>query len=360
MLSVAKRVAFHVHSLLPCWYRVVVGRVLILTVMVLVGTGCVDPLDLDVDAPKPPPLVVDGIVTDGPGPHEVRLTRAAAYEQSLDGLHRSVSGATVTITDETTDERVRLDESARSGTYRSEAGALMGVPGHSYRLDVTLADGTRYHSSSETMPRPVPIDSLFVEFVSEPTPGFAVLVSADEPAGTPRFYRWSVRSTFEAPVLPEPRVPPFFCWADDGVGREISVRDDRLIDGGRIEQERVRFVPASGKTSLAYQVDVRQQTITRDAFDFWKTVETQVEQTGNTFAPPPSPVRGNIVNATNSEHQPLGFFSAAGQTVATVCIHARDFPEAPFTPIGRQDNTCNGGEVGFQRPAFWKCSVHRN
>jgi hypothetical protein len=329
-------------------------------VLAVATTGCIDPLSLGVEAPRPKPLVVDGVVTNGPGPHTVRLSRAAAFEQSLEGQTRSVTDATVVVVDETASDSVRLEEGARSGTYRSPEGALVGTPGHAYRLHVTLDDGTRYRSTAQTMPPPVPIDSLFAEFDPTPSPGFAVQVNANEPEGAPGFYRWSTRGTFEAPVLPAPLDPPFFCWADDGPGASVPVLNDRLIDGGRIVGERVRVVKATGKTSLAYQVDVRQRTLTRAAFDFWSAIETQVEQTGSTFDPPPSPVPGNITNVSTPDAPALGFFRAVGETRETLCVRARDFPEAPFRRLDPSRNPCVGTEISFERPAFWQCSPRRN
>jgi hypothetical protein len=331
-----------------------------IVLMVAWTTGCIDPLTPDVDAPRPAPLVVDGSVTDGPGPHEVRVTRAAAFEQSGEGAIRGVPGAAVTIIDETTGRRVGLTEASPTGTYRTAAGELTGTPGHAYRLQVTLSDGTVIRSETETMPPPVPIDSARAVYVAEPSPGFEVRVSSPEPAGAPSYYRWSVRSTFEAPVLPEPMVPPFFCWAEDGIGQEVAVRSDRLIDGERIVDERVRFVEAGSKTSLAYQVDVTQRTLTQSAFAFWTQIEEQVEDVGDPFAPPPSPVRGNLRNETNPEARVLGYFSAAGATQATVCIDARTDPGAPLVPFRDADDPCAREEVSFQVPSYWTCSSRQN
>lgn len=323
-------------------------------------TGCIDALTPDVDAPRPAPLVVDGSVTDGPGPHEVRLTRAAAFAQSGEGAIRGVAGAVVTITDETTGRRVRLAETSPTGTYRTGEGELTGIPGHTYRLQVGLPDGATVRSATETMPRPVPIDSARAVFQPNPSPGFEVRVSSPEPAGAPNYYRWSVRSTFEAPVLPEPMLPPYFCWADDGIGQEVAVRSDRLIDGERIADERVRFVASGPETSLAYQVDVTQETLTQNAFAFWTKIEEQVENVGDPFAPPPSPVRGNLRNETNPEERILGFFRAVGATRATVCINARTDPEAPLVPFRDSDNPCARKEVSFDRPGYWTCSTRQN
>ena len=331
-----------------------------LIALLIAVTGCIDALTPDVDAPRPAPLVVDGSVTDGPGPHEVRLTRAAAFAQSGEGAIRGVAGAVVTITDETTGRRVRLAETSPTGTYRTGEGELTGIPGHTYRLQVGLPDGATVRSATETMPRPVPIDSARAVFQPNPSPGFEVRVSSPEPAGAPNYYRWSVRSTFEAPVLPEPMLPPYFCWADDGIGQEVAVRSDRLIDGERIADERVRFVASGPETSLAYQVDVTQETLTQNAFAFWTKIEEQVENVGDPFAPPPSPVRGNLRNETNPEERILGFFRAVGATRATVCINARTDPEAPLVPFRDSDNPCARKEVSFDRPGYWTCSTRQN
>lgn len=114
------------------------------------------------------------------------------------------------------------------------------------------------------------------------------------------------------------------------------------------------------KTSLAHQVDVTQRTLTQSAFVFWTQIEEQVEDVGDPFAPPPSPVPGHLRNETGPEARVLGYFSAAGATQATVCIDARTDPGSPLVPFRNTDNPCARKEVSFQVPSCWAFSSRQN
>lgn len=326
---------------------------------VLIGalvSGCIDAVNLGLDAPDPRPVVVDGSILSGPGPHAVTLSRAAAFEQSLEGADVRIRKARVFIRNLSTGEETRLSESV-AGRYETEPGALIGRPGERYRLDVRLNNGAHYRSIPEVMPGAVPLDSLYTQY--DPSRDvFTVRADYSDPAGEPRRYRWDTEALYQY-VLPG--LAPSYCWIDDGVGSDLPLTDDRLTDGQDVQGMRIRSIPNGRKTILAYQVNVRQLTLTPEAYEFWKIIETQVENIGDPFTPPPTPVPTNIRAMQKTGAKPRGYFAAVGASSQhTVCVRTGDDPRAPRFQVPETDLRCNGPTATSRPPDFWTCTVTVN
>lgn len=318
-------------------------------------SGCVEPFSADVDTPSPRPLVVDGSITSGPGPHSVTLSLAAAFERSFEGFSQRVSDAEVTIIDEDTGTQARLHETI-TGRYETEKGELDGVPGHAYRLEIILSDGREYRSVPQKMPEPVPLDSAFSTFDSSSGEQIKVFAVADDPEGTANYYRWAVRVTREYPI--DSFSPPFSCWEVGTPFNQIPILEDRLIDGGRLE-EKVFGIRPGLKASRLNQVDVRQLTITEEAYDFWSKVEQQVEDADDPFSAPPRPIRGNIVPVQDSVERALGYFEVAGASPQSkLCFRQADFEDAP--PATPPSDGCPPADAIFESPSHWICTSSRN
>ena len=78
----------------------------------------------------PPSLVVEGQITDQPGPYTVKLTRTADY--SYKAINLLETGAVVSIEDDQ-GNRETLREQAPGGVYQTRDAGIQGVAGRSYK-----------------------------------------------------------------------------------------------------------------------------------------------------------------------------------------------------------------------------------
>lgn len=325
-------------------------------------SGCVEQFVADTEPPSPRPLVVDGGITSGSGPHTITLSLAAAFEQSLEGSTERIDSASVTIVDHETNTQTRLSQTG-PGIYQTQEGALSGTPGHTYHLEVTLPDGRRYRSEPELMPEPVPLDSAFAAFDPSPTGRIKVYAAANDPERSHNYYRWSVRNTREYTI--NSLTPPFHCWErETGPPFQVSILNDRLINGGRIRKQEVFSLPPGQNASRLNQVDVRQLTLTKDAHEFWSKVREQVEDVGDPFSAPPAPIRGNVLPVQDTVNRALGYFEVAGASqLSTVCFRQAQFEAAP-PPIPPTGGCPPAGSpvrgATYDRPSYWVCSINRN
>lgn len=158
----------------------------------------------------PPQLVIEGNITDGPGPDTVKIMHSVNFY--ADNSFPAVSGARVIVTDNA-GNRDSLTE-AMPGSYITHR--LQGVPGNTYHLSVTLNDTT--YTAASTMPQPVNLDSVTFTTSSAFRKGrITPLVNFQDPPGIANYYR------FEE-------------WIN-GVAftKDFFVFDDRLSDGRYIQ-----------------------------------------------------------------------------------------------------------------------------
>ncbi len=98
-------------------------------------------------------IVIEGIITQGSGPHHVKISKVTRLNNFDD--FPKVSGANVVIEDNTGNSESLIE--VTPGIYR--AAKIVGLPGNTYRMSVNYSGGS-YHAES-TMPEEMRIDSVF-------------------------------------------------------------------------------------------------------------------------------------------------------------------------------------------------------
>ena len=357
-------------------------------------TTCITPADIDPIAPENI-LVVDGFITDQPGPHQIRIERVLSFAGVLDGgvtqleenaVVRVIDDAggsiqlqrnteivkTITRADATLQPRtapcipmVNFRE-ALTPSYRTPEG-FRGEIGRTYTLEITTADGEVYRSEPQLMRETPVIDSLTLEFTilpslgSAPASGVRVFSTFQDPVGED-YYFWKVNGIYRInteddrerqTVIPGAGRCCLFDPVDDGLddcwilesdimGNEIAL-SDRFFDGqrqtqliGLVEDDGLRFANESVADAQQYYVEVEQYSMSREAFLFNERIASLQEIDGEIFDPPPLSIRGNVFNVENTDEPVVGFFGAYSVTVASGFI-SRDILEfrQPFpNPCG--------------------------
>ena len=249
----------------------------ILTVLMIIGCQNVVSIDLNQTAPQ---VVVEGIVTNRPGPCAVRLTRTGNYfEPSL--TFQTISHALVVVGDGGLSDTLHEDT---SGHYVSST--LAGVPGHTYTLRV-VAEAKEYDAAS-TMPPAVRIDSLYTTRLREfdGDRGYNIFVKFRDPGVVGNYYRIRVHST----AFP----------SDSITGQRYMLLSDKLINGNEVTyQLRAARNVQAGDTMM-----VELMTMDRAAYDYFNTLKNVLASNRSpTSLAPMNPV-------TNLSNGALGYFSA--------------------------------------------------
>lgn len=222
-----------------------------------------------------PQIVVEGIITNTPGPYQVQITRTVNFSAS--NTFPPVTGATVKITDKTAALTDILTETT-PGIYTTHL--IQGIPGHSYQLDII--SGSQTYTASSTMPQPVPLDSVTFQH----TVGFGKIEIRTVP-------------NFQDPAF----VKNYYLFSQYVNGRDIKntiVFDDRLSDGKYIN---VGLLTDSSYISVGDTVLLKMNCIDKPTYDYFNSFEQISGNNGFQSASPSNPV-------TNMSNNALGYFAA--------------------------------------------------
>jgi len=298
------------------------------TLLLLCGwlIGCITPYQPDTKALEGKMLIVDGYITDQPGPHQVSLSYTANF--TFNALNMVVTEATVAVTDDL-GNRQSFTEIGR-GVYRTPA-SFQGQAGRTYKLTIALPDGRRYESKPEKI-KPAPaIDRIYDEYDERPVDGFfaadkgfSVYLDTRDPATAGDYYRW-VWTHFEPLVYCNTvRLASGDGSAEYGIyccqdcwdivrctnADCINVTSDEQVNGKAISRQFLLRAPYTAQSG--YYVELEQLAISREAYLYYKTIEGLTKSNGGIFDPAPAPLTGNIVSVSNPGEKVIGFFSASG------------------------------------------------
>lgn len=308
----------------------------------LLPMACIDPYEVTVPDGQQL-LTVEGLIHTGPGPHAITLTRSDTYGSVFEGLIRPVTGATVVVRDD--EGRITFLEEGQGtrGSYFTPFGFQAEI-GKSYTLQIQTADGRDYTSLPERVESVPEIESIGIKTVTipvegetNPRSGVQLISEINDPADQNNFYFWRLSPivhVLEArPDLytdrefrtPAPKDCCAVCYRTENTGNQslFIAQDDNFnglstrIPAGFIEDNGLRFVNT-------LRVDLKQYTISQEAYRFLRLVKQQAEISGSIFDPPPATIRGNMIRLDNPDEVVLGYFMAGAESTKRIYINKSD------------------------------------
>lgn len=280
-------------------------RNLYILLLLLLTLSCQKEIELDYRDIEPV-VSIEGRVTNEQV--YVLITRTRSMNDSVKG--RGIGGAVVTISSEDGTEQLVYD--ARDGYYRPASG-MKGVPGRTYRLDVTL-DGHQYAASS-TMPRQAPIVST--QFIWQSLLDNGMLMYemwATDPEPDVRNYYWyRVDRRAKDPKVRQKQGTDAYRWSsfdDRGainarIYRDIMCVNEEMMDGQDIEDDQLKSILFDGDT-----ITLQLMTIDRAMFEYYQSLSVGQRMGAN----PISNISGGC----------LGYFAAGSVSHADTVIYNKN------------------------------------
>ncbi|RRB18468.1 DUF4249 domain-containing protein [Larkinella knui] len=303
----------------------------ILVLLVLVGS-CVTPYQPDTQSIGSA-LVVEGLITDQPGPYAVNLSQTANY--SYASLNLLISGATVILADNAGNQEVLKE--IRPGSYQTAPNGIRGVAGRSYKISIRTASGKQYESPLELLKPAPPITQLKYEYQYNPAPfendkknTWEVFLDTKDPETPGDYYRWIWKNYEFTPACKlsdNINAEGFYvgipcctnCWnINQCYSNCINISSDAAINGKAISRQYIMSVPFTSRSS--YYLEVEQQSISPGAFQFFNSVKKLVNNTGGLFDSAPATVGGNLKCISNPDEVVYGYFGAAGVSVMALKV----------------------------------------
>lgn len=338
-------------------------------------------------------VVVEGMITDRPGPYTVNLSYSNDVDEPLSFVNKIQQASVVLFDDHGYTEALR---EVAPGTYQTRANGIQGIVGHQYHIVITLLDGSIYESEPETLLPVGNIKKVYYEFEQKvaitpdsipPGNGFNVYIDADVAPGQDGRVRWITTGTYEIRTFPERRIipikyEPIFIFELDppacsgyvvSRGKLVQIRpcecchcwlykydplpqlSETFFNSGEIKRHLLTFIPADKNIFFSkYHLKVEQMSLSKNVYEFWKTIKAQRKSSSDLFQTPTPRVGGNIVTG-NSATRAIGYFAASSLRDTSFFI-TRDAMPYALPAIDTVTDTCLVG-VRFgttTKPPFWQ------
>jgi hypothetical protein len=343
-------------------------RNIVFAIFFLSIVGCIDEIKFSSENYKSK-LVIDGSITNVPGPYKVMIFASKEYTE--DGATLPLSVAQVSIV-ELNGKAYNLEETD-TGIYETDSAALRGQVGKSYYVKIKTLDGREYQSKPEKILPPVAIDTFKIDFDNnfvELRP-FTLSIISKDPFEKNNFYRWKWAHydtvTSCRVIIPKQEgggttkvINPCCekCWAYEPCKNCLFIASDLYTNGKTITTEVGRFPFESRKP---YFIVLEQFSISPEYYQFWKVTQSQISSSGGIFDSAPAQVQGNLYNLKDSTDPILGYFSASGLTQKPIYV-VRDKREYPVRSLPRvydlvylpKCEPCQTATRTKRQPVGWK------
>ncbi len=354
--------------------------------------ACVDRISFDVGQSSIFPVVIDGYISDQPGPYTIEITKAFDIE-SKTSFKTPISVKRLEIFDDLGYSEVLTQ--IRQGLYQTDPSGIQGTVGRAYTLRVELLDGRVYESTPDTLVNSGVVDSVYYNFKTSTSEkgatsyGFDVFFDSNSGNKDAYYFLWKFIATFQVETNPElfqdicgqsrcpkPRLCSGFivnnqgqleqvedcecctCWSD--ILNDIPiVSNDEFVENGQFKSVKAGYVPVNKWTFLnKVHAQVQQRSLSRQAFSFWKAVKAQKEATSSIFQPVSGKIKSNFIQISGQQSSIEGLFYATSIVSKSVYITRDDVPNQSYIPpqdLPFRESCLNlFPNSTTQKPAYWE------
>jgi hypothetical protein len=193
-----------------------------------------------------------------------------------------------------------------------------------YRLHIKTSTGGEYLSEFAEVRITPQLDSVSWK---QENNGVRIYASTHDPNNNTRYYKWDYEETWEIHSAFSNRLEYingvivtrdisevdklYFCWGSQN-STTILVGSSAQLTSDVIHLAPIHFIPAeSEKTSVRYSILIRQSSLDRKAYDFYRMMKSNTESLGSVFDPLPSELTGNITCVSDPLEKVIGYVTAS-------------------------------------------------
>ena len=308
--------------------------------------SCVEQIEFELEKTERERLIVSGTLTNLNEPQVVFLSETTSQARkplladtenlifTLNDRPRPLQGAQVALVSE--NGNIWFYRESKPGRYELNGFNGNGVIGG---LHLEISFGNRvYRSQSQSFPEAIGSDELSFSFERtrlDDNPDAAQVVIQSEvtlPEQVGDYYlRWAVDEAYfwDLTFFPNPfNTPPPNCIVFDFPDPErITLINGDLLNrpGGKSTQIVAKRIVDQSFLSRHF-FNVRQLSISKDSYEYWRRVSELVNNTGSVFDSPPAPIQGNLYNVNDPDEVVLGYFEVAKAKVSRIYTTFADVP----------------------------------
>jgi hypothetical protein len=381
------------------WFMHMKSNSFISVILIITVSACVDRITFDIGVTESFPVVVEGFISDQPGPYKIQISKAFDIESKY-SVRTPINVNKVVISDNQGNQE-ELSQ-ASDGTYETSLSGIHGVVGKSYSLRIELRDGRVYESKPDTLLPAGKIDSIYFEFKEKKNAdgvsmySFDILFNSSSGNLNNFYFLWNFTGTFQADTHPElasverngceyyqgkcnwkpvcsgllniasPDYPPNFiqdkpcecctCWYSI-FNDKLALSDNQLLKFGRFDKIVLHSVPLNGWIFMhKLHVKVSQLSLTPRAFAFWKSIKDQKDAANSLFQPITGKIPTNFIQTSGPSAPISGFFYSTSISEKSLFITRDDVPNVniiPPTPAWEDSCLKLFPNSTTSKPDFW-------
>jgi len=368
--------------------------------LILISAACVDRINFDIGSGNAFPVVIDGFISDEPGPYIIRVSKAFDIESKF-SIKTPISIKKLVLSDDH-GNREELSE-VDYGLYKTDATGIRGTVGRVYKIEIELLDGRVYESKPDTLAAPGKIDSIYYNFREDKTVdgaskyGFDILFNSSSGSKRDYHFLWKFTGTFKADVTPLPsdhndcfyyggkcnyvpfcsgllnvggytfitavfkRVGPCTCctcWYNI-FNTDVLLSDGQFLRMGNFQALKILYIPIDPWIfQNKVHAEVSQMSLSRQSFDFWKSVRNQKNAANSLFQPITGKIPSNFVQLAGPQGPIEGLFYAASITRKAIFITREDVHPPSIIPSIQVPWTGSCLKLfpnaTTEKPSYWK------
>jgi len=300
--------------------------------------SCLEPFNPQLRESESSFLVVDGIITDQPGPYIVKITRSAAIGEETE----FVSGVDMSIEEENGVTETLTETS--SGIYQT--GGIQGKEGKRYRLNFNYL-GQQYQSSWQKIYASPVIDSIYYKAEKRGTTdrdndvyGVQFFIANHGTEDGTKYFRFEWDETWRIGVARgitddyvgrdsiTPTTKRFIttCWKSAET-RSLNLGTTLGLSKNVLSGHKLGFITGEeARFTRKYSTLIKQYTLSEEEYLFWKYLKEANEEIGGLFGKQPAKVVSNVTNLSNPSETILGYFSASGLAEKRLFVGTGNLP----------------------------------
>jgi hypothetical protein len=357
----------------------------------LIADGCIERFDIP-DRNDEPRMIVYGEITNGEGPHTVKINMSSDVGDLLK-YPQPVMNAIVKIIDDLGNQEILTE--TKAGLY--ESSTLIGVVGRKYKLEFTTSENKTYGTEFQEMLPAGEISDLRFAYmpgsineddILKIQDAITVHIDSKGDQNAPNFFRWRWTGIFEVQTFPERRTRTIYigetalevpdplpcsgfvvsadyqlvpvgpcecchCWVTE-YSQTAMVSNNKYVAQDEFKNILLAEIALNpNKFAIKYHIEVEQLSVTEEVYNFWRNVEVQQEGSQNIFQPNAIRIRGNIKNLSNSDEYVGGVFSVSAVARKQKFINFFEIPTLVKMDTSYDD--CRHRYPGSTniKPPFW-------
>lgn len=297
-----------------------------LIVIILIGPSCIDEYIPEITAYQNL-LVVDGMITNGPGPYKIELSLSSDVNSPEFIPYKNCSVSVLNNHGEV----INFTEIS-DGVYESGVNEQAGIIGDSYKIKILTPSGKHYESEFDELKQATTIDSVYAEVETKIDAvsgyeyfGYQFYVDTKDAIEDVTYYLWRLEQTYQynsdftikyyfdgdlIPFIPTDSL--YTCWLTEKV-KNIFIQGTGNISDPNLVKYPLNYVSTETREiSVRYSLLASQLTIGETAYRFWQDVYDQNAGEASLYTTQLFQIRGNIKNINDLEEPVLGYFTVAG------------------------------------------------